>query len=337
MESPLFVPRIYAIRNSTNSSLPYIELTIGKTSVTALIDSGASISYIKLSTVHGSACHIIPSKKYHGNYSQWNDHPTAGMCKITYQNRKVHNQPQTLDLSGQGLPCTVIARIRLHPPTQQKWSTSFARPPQPRHRHQRRTLQPSSGTNITVQTETPLHVLIDGTPSYRDERPLCSKIRGLPPHAAMDVLIEDNRRLTDDLFVVGRALVSPSTDGTCYINIINPSNTNIHIKDKTKIAKATPVAYHEIQVLAVHQQPLDHIIHNPANAVPSEADWEARLPHFPVYPPPKNFDIAAEIDLSASALSEEQKRQLRIILRYHTDAFVGPDGHLGHYEYSHQG
>lgn len=337
MESPLFVPRIYAMRNSTNSSLPYNELTIGKTStdVTALIDSGASISYMKLSTLHevtpatsflprnttattanGTtiqllACVKLPIRigRYTISHQFWisavKDCPAQlllGSDFIRQLNRS--GLPLSLDLHNH-----VIAIGEEHHNLVQVH-------------------------NITVQTETPLHVLIDGDTVLprRTTAVIRTKIRGLPPHAAMDVLIEDNQRVTDDLYVVGRALVSPSTDGTCYINIMNPSNTNIYIKVKTKIAKATPVAYPEVQVLAVHQQPPDHTVHNPANAVPPEADWEARLPHFPVYPPPKNFDIAAEIDLSASALNEEQKQQLCIILRYHTDAFVGPDGHLGHYK-----
>ncbi|VDP06653.1 unnamed protein product [Heligmosomoides polygyrus] len=61
LDSPLFVPGIYAVRNSTNSSLPYIELIIGKSSVTALIDSGASISYMRLSTLHEVASLLLSS------------------------------------------------------------------------------------------------------------------------------------------------------------------------------------------------------------------------------------------------------------------------------------
>uniref|UniRef100_A0A183FCJ8 Reverse transcriptase domain-containing protein n=1 Tax=Heligmosomoides polygyrus TaxID=6339 RepID=A0A183FCJ8_HELPZ len=56
------------------------------------------------------------------------------------------------------------------------------------------------------------------------------------------------------------------------------------------------------------------------------------LPLFPTSPVPQNFDITNEIDLSRSALNDKHKDQLRTILRYHTDAFVGPDGHLGHYK-----
>ncbi|VDP21981.1 unnamed protein product [Heligmosomoides polygyrus] len=121
-------------------------------------------------------------------------------------------------------------------------------------------------------------------------------IGGLRPHAAEDVLIEDNQRLTDDLYVVGRALVSP---------------TEIHIKDKTKIAWATPATYRNVQVLAVHHHHPDWSAYTSTSAVPRKPDWEARLPHFPVSPIPRNVNIAAEIDLSASALCEEQKQQLR--------------------------
>ncbi|VDP49782.1 unnamed protein product [Heligmosomoides polygyrus] len=58
MEEPLFLYRIYAIANMTNtvhSALPYIELTLNKVKVAALIDSGASISYMRLSTLHDVA------------------------------------------------------------------------------------------------------------------------------------------------------------------------------------------------------------------------------------------------------------------------------------------
>ncbi|VDP49783.1 unnamed protein product [Heligmosomoides polygyrus] len=138
--------------------------------------------------------------------------------------------------------------------------------------------------------------------------------------------------MSDDLYDVGRALVSLNTDGTSFINIMNPSNTDIQLKDKAKIAWATPIVYPEVQILAVHHQTANGPV-TPSNGMPAseispEADWESKLPHFPIATPP-NYDVCTEIDLSGFALSDEHKEQLRIILRHH--AFVGRDGHLGRY------
>ncbi|VDO46188.1 unnamed protein product, partial [Heligmosomoides polygyrus] len=98
-----------------------------------------------------------------------------------------------------------------------------------------------------------------------------------------------------------------------------------------KVAWATPALYPEVQILAVHS-PHKANEDMTLNTTSPEADWEDRLPLFPTSPVPQNFDITNEIDLSRSALSDKHKDQLRTILRYHTDAFVGPDGHLGHYK-----
>ncbi|VDM84375.1 unnamed protein product, partial [Strongylus vulgaris] len=53
-EEPLFVPRIYSVtsyKDSKHHKLPYIRIHIENQPFTALIDSGASISYMKLSTL----------------------------------------------------------------------------------------------------------------------------------------------------------------------------------------------------------------------------------------------------------------------------------------------
>ncbi|KHJ78363.1 reverse transcriptase, partial [Oesophagostomum dentatum] len=65
--------------------------------------------------------------------------------------------------------------------------------------------------------------------------------------------------------------------------------------------------------------------------VPPEADWESRLPLYPSPEHQNNYDIANDVDLTRSAFNEVQKAQLREVIRVHAAAFVGPDGHLGHY------
>ncbi|KAL6723943.1 hypothetical protein Aduo_018887 [Ancylostoma duodenale] len=54
-----------------------------------------------------------------------------------------------------------------------------------------------------------------------------AKIDGILQPMCKAFLIEDNLRPMDDIFVVGRSLVSPSRDGSCFINILNPSNKEL--------------------------------------------------------------------------------------------------------------
>ncbi|EPB67564.1 integrase core domain protein [Ancylostoma ceylanicum] len=56
-EEQLFVPRIYALRTN-NASLPYLNILIGDKAITALLDSGATISYMRNSTLRSMGNHI---------------------------------------------------------------------------------------------------------------------------------------------------------------------------------------------------------------------------------------------------------------------------------------
>lgn len=64
--------------------------------------------------------------------------------------------------------------------------------------------------------------------------------------------------------------------------------------------------------------------------IPPEANWEARIPHLPVSMN-HQYKPSDDIDLSSSDLSETHKHRLKEIIIAHNGAFVGPDGHLGHY------
>ncbi|VDK79268.1 unnamed protein product, partial [Cylicostephanus goldi] len=64
--------------------------------------------------------------------------------------------------------------------------------------------------------------------------------------------------------------------------------------------------------------------------VPPEADWESKMPLL-ARPKPGPYDVVSEIDFSMCTLAPKDLEILKDILRSHTDAFVGPDGQLGHY------
>ncbi|KAL6723942.1 hypothetical protein Aduo_018887 [Ancylostoma duodenale] len=234
-----------------------------------------------------------------------------------------------------------------------------------------------------------------------------AKIDGILQPMCKAFLIEDNLRPMDDIFVVGRSLVSPSRDGSCFINILNPSNKEL-LHQHTKSLEQGKIQIHALDIPHLPFQPTLHYsvystdtyherlpitptisrlhdsvystnfydehlpvippipyphdsvystklhhkcpptpppipcaldgttefpgttttLHNAY--VPPEADWESRLPSFPA--PLVDYDIANDIDLSRAALNNDQKNRLLDIIRFHANAFVGPDGHLGHYK-----
>ncbi|VDO19614.1 unnamed protein product [Heligmosomoides polygyrus] len=311
MEEPLFVPRIYAIANMTNtvhSALPYIELTVNKVKVTALIDSGASISYMRLSTLHDVAplTSFLPKNTTATAANGTTIHLMAAV-KIPITIGRYTISHQLWIASDSDCPAQVLLGsdfIRQLNKTGLPISLDL-------HKH----VIAIGGeyhnlvhvNHVTLRTETPLHVMTEGmtTLPRRTASIVRTKIHGCLPTETRDVLIEDNQRMSDGLYVVGRALVSLNMDGSSFINIMNPSNTDIQLKDKTKIAWATPIVYPEVQILAVHQQtatgPMAPSNGVPASEISPEADWETKLPHFPITPPP-NYDVCTEIDLSGSAL-----------------------------------
>ncbi|KIH55936.1 hypothetical protein ANCDUO_13891, partial [Ancylostoma duodenale] len=224
-------------------------------------------------------------------------------------------------------------------------------------------------THITLAPTNTYGVRINGniTLPKRTTNIVPARIDYLPQPRCTTFLIEDNLRPMDDIYIVDRALVTPEEDGTCLINILNPSYKDIYLPDRMNIAHAYPACASEVQVHSIQTdiptlfqpprlQPMnEHCTINSHDGqfpmlqpipstiapqstpscnfayIPPEADWEKHVPQLPAVVNP-NYDIADEADLSRAALNNVRKEQLRDIIRYHTKAFVGPDGHLGHYK-----
>ncbi|KIH66015.1 integrase core domain protein [Ancylostoma duodenale] len=341
-EEQLFVPCIYAL-HTNNASLPYLNVSIGDNAITALLDSGATISYMRNSTVRSMGNHI-PLTMQKTTAITANGSPIRllastqlpvriGTHTIFHQFHIAANDESPAPLllgsdfiralNGTGL----VLSMDLH---QQKLRIGSD------------TLNLVQLNHIAVIPKTTYDVCIAGNTTLprRSNNVVPAKIEGLTPPICSAFLIEDNLRPMNDIYVVGRALVSPTKEGSCFINTLNPSQKDIQLPDRIRIALAHPACTSELQVHALH-------IPYPASATseftemssatigspytPPEADWESKLPSFPVLTP-RHHDIANDIDLSQSALTDVQKQQLLDILRYHTNAFVGPDGHLGHYK-----
>ncbi|EYC08294.1 hypothetical protein Y032_0067g95 [Ancylostoma ceylanicum] len=350
-EERLFIPRVYAVHHK-NSGLPYLKVTLGDHSVTALLDSGASISYMRSSTLASLTTRptIIPqhlvASTANGSMLQLQGSTTLpvqiGTHTILHQFHIAADKdcPAPLLLGSDFIrnlnEAGLMIAMDLH---NQIISVGSDKLNLVQLNHI--TLTPTNTYGVRINGDIKL--------PRRTNNIVPAKIEDLPQPRCSTFLIEDNLRPMDDIYVVGRALVSPQADGTCFINILNPSSTDIHLPNRMNVAHAYPACASEIQVNAIQvtvpsiiESPMIHASNSLAAIcsiptqcprrtayIPPEADWENHLPHLPMVNP--TFDIATEVDLSKAALTDEQKERLRDIIRYHHNAFVGPDGHLGHY------
>ncbi|VDK41969.1 unnamed protein product, partial [Cylicostephanus goldi] len=324
-QEPLFVPRIYAIPFATNhvqNPLPYVRIALNQFSTPALVDSGATISYMRQSTLYALGPHL-KIDEHHVKAQAANGSHIALSASVTVNvNIGTHTIPHRF-LVSQDNQCPAPVLL----------GTDFIKKLN------------QLGLKVTIDLHNNLltigsdaHNMIQiNAINFLEVKPydvrllhttiLPKRSSSIVPalidnHSAdnpFDFLIEDNQRDIDLLYVVGRSLVHPSNDGICLINILNPSCTDIRLYERMRVAFATPVSSPMEQILAVQSE-----------YIPPEANWEERIPHFPIQPA-IGYDIAKEIDLTKSALTTNQKEQLITIIRHHAQAFVGPDGHLGHY------
>ncbi|VDO90861.1 unnamed protein product [Heligmosomoides polygyrus] len=207
MEPPLFVPRIYAITdmvNAVHSTLHYIELTINKVKVTALFDSGALISYMKLSTLHD----VAPSTSFlpkHTTATAANGTTIHFMAavKIPITIGRYTISHQLWIASDSDCPAQVLLGsdfIRQLNKTGLPISLDL-------HKHVIAIGEDHHNlvqvNHVTIRAEAPLHVMTEGTVTLprRTTSIVRTKILGSLPSETMDVLIEDNQRWPDDLYI----------------------------------------------------------------------------------------------------------------------------------------
>ncbi|KIH62676.1 integrase core domain protein [Ancylostoma duodenale] len=365
----LFVPRVYAVHNTT-AGLPYLKVILGDNTVTALLDSGASISYMRKSTLTSLVTpvsispHQLTASTANGSTIQLQGSVALpvriGTHSILHRFYIAADQdcPAPLLLGSDFIrnlnEAGLIITIDLHNQILSVGSDN---------------LNLVQLNHITLAPTNTYRVRINGdvTLPKRTTNIVPARIDQLSQPRCTTFLIEDNLRPMDDIYIVGRALVTPEEDGTCLINILNPSYKDIYLPDRMNIAHAYPACASEVQVHSIQtdiptlfQLPRPHLMneHCAINShdgqipmlqtipstitpqstflcnfayIPPEADWEKHIPQLPTVVNP-NYDIADEVDLSRAALNNAQKEQLRDIIRYHSKAFVGPDGHLGHYK-----
>ncbi|KHJ89073.1 integrase core domain protein, partial [Oesophagostomum dentatum] len=325
-EDTLFIPRVYSVSfaaNTTRNSLPYVNIAINEILTPALVDSGATISYMKLSTLQSLGPDI--GAKNEITKAQAANGTTISLIATVDLPVRIGNHlvpHHFLVASDDQCPAPVL----LGSDFIRKLNEFGLKVTMDLYNH---TLTIGDDVHSMIQVNgislkepLPYDVRLAETVILpkRSSTIIPAYIDGYFSPQPFDFIIEDNKRDIDLLYVVGRSLIKPDHNGMCMINILNPCYTNIQLYARMKVAHATPISSPQEQIFAVQPTPY----------IPPEADWEQRMPQFPT-PTPTFYDISNEIDLSKSMLSEFHKDILRDIVRYHSNAFVGPDGHLGHY------
>ncbi|KHJ89406.1 integrase core domain protein [Oesophagostomum dentatum] len=324
VSEPLFIPRIYAVLSSKTARLPYVQIILANRPAIALVDSGAAISCIRLSTLLSLQPYPPPTKDnitaVAANGTKISVIATVHLpiCLGTYI------IDHTIHVVNDGdcpapvlLGSDFLRRLNEHG---LKVTLDLYK--------QQLTVGDSTHklvqlNNIMLSENQPYSVRVVGpvTLQGRTNNLIPAKIDGYFSTVPTDFYIEDNHRPFESIFVIGRALVTSDGNGNCFINVLNPTVTCIQLYDRMNIARAVPAVSADLQISALQQI---------VPYVPPEADWEQWMPKFPMTPIP-DHDITAEIDFSRCALDHLAKEKLKNLIRTHSNAFVGPDGSLGHY------
>ncbi|KAL6728867.1 hypothetical protein Aduo_010600 [Ancylostoma duodenale] len=326
-EESLFVPRIYSVISSITSArnpLPYVQITINNTPTTALVDSGASISYMRITTLKTLGPNLqIDTNVTNAQAANGTTVELLATVTLSVQIGTHLLHHEFLVSPDPQCPAPVL----LGSDFIRKLNEAGLKVTLDLHAHLL-TIGNDTHSMIQVNSITPIsplpydvRLIETTTLPKRSTSIVPAHIDGYISSAPLDFIIEDNERDSDLMYIVGRSLSTPDSNGICVITILNPSYTNIRLYEKMKIAHATPICFPQEQIFAVQ---------NSQSYIPPEARWEDRIPLFPIKPKTP-YDVANEIDLSRSALPEHQKEQLKDLVRLHSNAFVGPDGHLGHY------
>ncbi|CAJ0596627.1 unnamed protein product [Cylicocyclus nassatus] len=274
----LFVPRIYSIFsqvNSIKSPLPYVRITLNRFSTPALIDSGATISYMKQSTLYALGPNVNIDNN-HVKAQAANGTQIELLASVIVNVQVGTHIIQHRFLVSQDYQCP--APVLLGTDFIKKLNQLGLKVTIDLHNN---LLTIGSDAHDMVQINAinflevkPNDVRLSQTTILlkRSSSIVPAYIDPYDPSNLFDFIIEDNHRDLDLLYVVGRSLVSPNPNGACLVNILNPSNTDIKLYGRMKIAHATPVSSPLEQILTVQGEGLNAITKPQQSILPNIQD-----------------------------------------------------------------
>ncbi|EGT58928.1 hypothetical protein CAEBREN_19301 [Caenorhabditis brenneri] len=322
--------------------LPHIEVKIGDSTLDALFDTGAAISYMPLSSVTGK---IDTDDQPQAKTANGSAFKFLGTCQTTV---KIGDfmVPHKMLVSRDG-DCPAPALIG---------SDIVGKLNKIGHDlsinlHKRELTIGGSRIKINAisgEYAPPTQVQLAETVSIqpRHEVVVAAVLEGYQPEMGTEFVIEDNQQDSDQIYMVARSLTKTDEKGKTPIQIFNPSKTKVHLRKGARVATAEKI----VEVRTVDDffaPPKPHPQKNWKDNVDMsakvqemrsmndffvspEAHWESELPKLP-QPKPPDYKVSDKIDIAAADLTDEQKEDLKMIINFHEKAFVGPDGRLGQY------
>jgi hypothetical protein len=141
------------------------------------------------------------------------------------------------------------------------------------------------------------------------------------------VLMKDEAGGLNDGVVIGKTVSCPGQTHRIPLRILNAGVADVVLYKNKRLGKAEPLSDdYEVSEI-VPPAHLNGVVASTSPYVPPELRLEEKLP---VYPD-ASCSLLDGLKLDDAAISAEGKETLRALVLEFADAFVGPDGVIGHY------
>jgi len=316
-----YVPHVNAV-NDSRGELPVIKINLNGQEITALLDSGASISYVRLSTLQQLGVTEVggppPTSARVANGGTLDFLATV---RLTVGIEKVEATHLFLVSNDECCPEKALLGIdfirKLNALGVGVEFTNEEILIGGRRVASVDALAILQGVDVVAAETIKLPA--------RSDNVIMGMFKAKLPQGE-EWIVEEHPCLTRSLEIkvkVGKSLaISHGTSKAVLVRIMNPTNEEITIWKGKRLAKAQPVALQgHTKDITVYNVQYDDMRGSP------EADWEKNLP-------PMNIeqlmgDVTSDIDFSKVELNEENKKRLRDILNKNRAAFVGADQRIG--------
>ncbi|CAI4220937.1 unnamed protein product [Auanema sp. JU1783] len=309
---PIALPLVSAIRiNKIGvSQLPHLYVIVENKLLLALWDSGASVSYVKLSTVEYLG---LPYTSYTSSAATANGSVFSFIGKVD----------MVVEIGDYKVPHSFLISEDEDCPAPGLLGMDFMENMDRLNIHV--SLKPSRKVLEVGYKELPLYntknSLLKRTNKYINIVNL--KHRTLHPYSRTNLTLTTNENLENDEYAFMES--HEDSDISCHdtafrnlrtvqITFINNTDEPITVRPHQILGKATVVRMASPSLITPESTDRSYI--------PPETDWEAKLPNFP-----SNF--MEELNLTGSDLKPAQERELKAIILNNKEAFLNEDRKIG--------
>lgn len=331
-QSFFFAPYVVMtlVASATASPLPYVPVHINGSPVVCLLDTGSSISFMKIATLQQlKGQNLKPTKSPRtartANGSQFS---FIGRTQTVISFGSLHIKHEMLVTNNNNCPAPALLGSDLI-----KRASTLGHSI---------TLELKENKAFLGKEEIPL--LAPGDKGHQNGATYSVKATEeciLKPQS--DTMIEGTLEIqcptNIEVFVepfkefpailIGKTLCKPRKETQVILRVLNPT------LEKQKIRKGTKLAVAEIADKSLYKIETAYSVIESENDkfyTCPEVDWENKLPKWPSNNQDFESFLQENINLSETILNSKEQEELLEIIRRHKTAFVGPDGKIGHYK-----